>query len=103
MQSATKPHSAQTEYENPFASHAETDPFLSSTYIEPDLDLTGQSTTRTTAASPAENANPFANPLLSGNIGSSTSTSAQRQDNSVSFHYTGEDTLDEPVSTTIAS
>ncbi|KAG0166546.1 hypothetical protein DFQ30_007076 [Apophysomyces sp. BC1015] len=101
MHSPTKAHSAQTEYENPFASQVETDPFLSSTYVEPDLDLTGQSTTRTTAPSPPQNVNPFANPLLSGNIGSASRATPRQETSTASFEYTGEDTLDEPVSTTI--
>lgn len=65
--------------------------------MEPDLDLTGQSTSR--AAKPS-NENPFAN--VSGNIGSSTRPTQSTQPTQ-SFSYTGEDTLDEPVTTTIVS
>lgn len=80
-------------YDNPFASSSDREPL----YVEPDLDLTGQSTSR--AAKPS-NENPFAN--VSGNIGSSTRPTQSTQP-AQSFSYTGEDTLDEPVTTTIVS
>ncbi|CDH57889.1 yip1-domain-containing protein [Lichtheimia corymbifera JMRC:FSU:9682] len=78
-------------YDNPFASSSDREPL----YVEPDLDLTGQSTSR--AAKPS-NENPFAN--VSGNIGSSARPTQSTQP-AQSFSYTGEDTLDEPVTTTI--
>ncbi|KAI9321459.1 Yip1 domain-containing protein [Dichotomocladium elegans] len=67
-------------------------------YVEPDLDLSGQSTSR---PAKADDENPFAN--VSGNIGSS---STPRQPSipvsaAQTYEYSGEDTLDEPVSTTI--
>ncbi|KAI9018791.1 Yip1 domain-containing protein [Phycomyces nitens] len=99
--------SQQAQYDNPFASmHSENDPFQSpSAYVEPDLDLTGQSTTKASKPSvqPLSSPNPFANPLLSGNIGSSARPAQQEQQQQTqsSFVYTGEDTLDEPVSVTI--
>ncbi|KAI7850598.1 Yip1 domain-containing protein [Circinella umbellata] len=66
-------------YDNPFASSSDREPL----YVEPDLDLAGQSTTRiTTPPSKHIEANPFA---YSQQVTS----------------YSGEDTLDEPVSTTI--
>lgn len=98
-------HSNNDQYENPFASAAESDPFASSAaYIEPDLDLSGQSTSRpTTTTQPEEN--PFAKQTISGSIGSSNhasrSTANAQQSSSFSYEYTGEDTLDEPVSITI--
>ncbi|KAI8329059.1 Yip1 domain-containing protein [Chlamydoabsidia padenii] len=90
------------EYDNPFASSS--DPY--STFIEPDLDLTGQSTRQptqpATQSTPPAYTNPFANPALSGNIGSSTRPKTQPSNApSTSYEYTGEDTLDEPVSVTI--
>ncbi|KAG2222569.1 hypothetical protein INT45_002700 [Circinella minor] len=98
-------------YDNPFASSSDRDHF----YVEPDLDLAGQSTTRTTTTTtttpPSKHieANPFAySQQVSGSIGSSSiplnEQSYQSQQQQQSFHqasYSGEDTLDEPVSTTI--
>ncbi|KAI7866051.1 Yip1 domain-containing protein [Spinellus fusiger] len=95
-------------HENPFATvHVSNDPFQSlSGYVEPDLDLTGQSTTK--AASASASANPFvASSGVSGKIGSAVRTSTpatathHHQQQSSSYVYTGEDTLDEPVSVTI--
>ncbi|KAI8888403.1 Yip1-domain-containing protein [Backusella circina FSU 941] len=90
-------------FENPFASENE-DPFRvdtssSSAYIEPDIDLTGQSTTRSSAPKQQQHENPF---VPTGNIGQNasreTSTAAPQ---STGSQYTGQDTLDEPVSVTI--
>ncbi|KAI8138455.1 Yip1 domain-containing protein [Fennellomyces sp. T-0311] len=80
-------------YNNPFASSTEREPL----YVEPDLDLTGQSTSRTTKPNEA---NPFAQ-QVSGSIGSSSTPTPQPQYQYREPTYTGEDTLDEPVSTTI--
>ncbi|RCI04686.1 hypothetical protein CU098_005632 [Rhizopus stolonifer] len=67
----------QEQYDNPFASQSDDFGFYEQDRsIEPDVDLTGQSSTK-----PSSLVNPFAN--LSGSIGSR------------------EDTLDEPVSVTI--
>ncbi|ORZ11225.1 Yip1 domain-domain-containing protein [Absidia repens] len=91
------------KYDNPFSSSS--DPY--STFIEPDLDLTGQSTRQPTqqstppSSTPPAYSNPFANPALSGNIGSSTHTSKHQPTSTANYEYSGEDTLDEPVSTTI--
>ncbi|KAI8092680.1 Yip1 domain-containing protein [Halteromyces radiatus] len=90
------------EYDNPFSSSS--DPY--STFIEPDLDLTGQSTRQpsqpTVDSTPSSYSNPFANPALSGNIGSSTRSPVTNPSaSSTTYQYTGEDTLDEPVSVTI--
>ncbi|KAI8365254.1 Yip1 domain-containing protein [Radiomyces spectabilis] len=84
--------SQQAQYENPFASQ------LDSTYVEPDLDLTGQSTTRVTSPPNDNAANPFANVM--GNIGSSFATSSTSTPQPTAS-YTGIDTLEEPVSVTI--
>ncbi|KAI9490099.1 Yip1 domain-containing protein [Zychaea mexicana] len=94
-------------YNNPFASSSDREPL----YVEPDLDLAGQSTTR---AAKSNEANPFASnnntnttynhasQQLSGSIGSTSSSSAPPPHHF--YHeatYSGQDTLDEPVSTTI--
>ncbi|SAM06255.1 hypothetical protein [Absidia glauca] len=105
MLSSNPNHSASNEFDNPFASSS--DPY--STFIEPDLDLTGQSTrqstqpTAETHSTPPAYTNPFANPALSGNIGSSARPKNQPAADlpSTSYEYSGEDTLDEPVSVTI--
>ena len=96
-------------YDNPFASSSDREPL----YVEPDLDLSGQSTTRTTTTAPSKQpeANPFAySQQVSGSIGSSSiplnEQPYQNQQRQQSFHqasYSGEDTLDEPVSTTIVN
>jgi len=90
------------QFDNPFA-QSSSDAILSNdAYIEPDLDLSGQSTTRpsyppTSSAAPTSQPNPFAQPSVSGRIG----TAYQPQATATSSGYTGEDTLDEPVSVTI--
>ncbi|KAI9249516.1 Yip1 domain-containing protein [Phascolomyces articulosus] len=88
-------------YDNPFASSSDREPL----YVEPDLDLAGQSTTL--ASSKPSEANPFAynnaSQQVSGSIGSSSAPSSQYQQQH-HYHqatYSGEDTLDEPVSTTL--
>lgn len=97
---------AHNQYENPFASTsaAVSDSFLASSSaatIEPDLDLSGQSTR--VAVTPVA-------PAVSGNIGSSirgqspgiSGGSPATQGGFTSQQtYNGEDTLDEPVSVTI--
>ncbi|ORX45664.1 Yip1-domain-containing protein [Hesseltinella vesiculosa] len=86
------------QYDNPFASSSNE----YSTYIEPDLDLTGQSTQKSSQPTPPPSYdNPFANQGLSGNIGSSSSTARESQPVPQGNEYTGENTLDEPVSVTI--
>ncbi|CAO3592626.1 unnamed protein product [Absidia cylindrospora] len=95
MLSSNHKQSSSNEYDNPFSSSS--DPY--STFIEPDLDLTGQSTRQPTqqpthTSSPAlAYSNPFANPVLSGNIGSSTHTSKQQTTSTANYEYSGEDTL----------
>lgn len=95
------------QYENPFASsgHLASEYQSASDYVEPDIDLTGQSTSRqgkpTPPSQPAahhtnHNDNPFA---LSGSIGSAPRSIPAPSN--ATFQYTGQDTLDEPVSTTI--
>lgn len=92
------------QFDNPFA-QSSSDAILSNdAYIEPDLDLSGQSTTRpsyppTSSAAPSSQPNPFAQPSVSGRIG----TAYQPQATTTTSGYTGEDTLDEPVSVTIVS
>ncbi|OBZ84767.1 Protein YIPF6 [Choanephora cucurbitarum] len=97
-------HSQHQQYENPFARNDnEFDFYQADRSIEPDVDLTGQSSMKqqlpTQTAEPSY-ANPFAN--LSGSIGSTvrnlSSAPAQAEYQTA---YTGEDTLDEPVSVTI--
>ena len=98
------PSKHQEEYDNPFANSASIDPFQDSAFIEPDLDLTGQSTVN---AQPAQ----APQPTVTGNIGNASSGSRQpeqqqqqqqQQDNDISV-YSGIDTLDEPVTVTIVS
>ncbi|KAI8062554.1 Yip1 domain-containing protein [Gongronella butleri] len=86
------------QFANPFASSSTS----YSTYVEPDLDLTGQSTQQPSPAPPRPSSyeNPFAASGLSGNIGSSSTPSTSRPA-AASHEYTGENTLDEPVSVTI--
>jgi hypothetical protein len=89
-------------FENPFANENE-DPFhvdsSSSAYIEPDIDLTGQSTTRPSAPQ-KQHENPF---VPTGNIGQTTRQQTSDTPQSTGSQYTGQDTLDEPVSVTIVS
>jgi hypothetical protein len=92
-----------SQFDNPFAQSSSDHIISNDAYIEPDLDLSGQSTTRPSyppAPSPGttSQANPFAQNTVSGNIG----TSYKPQGTTPSA-YTGEDTLDEPVSVTIVS
>ncbi|CAO3589651.1 unnamed protein product [Absidia cylindrospora] len=95
MLSSNHKQSTSNEYDNPFSSSL--DPY--STFIEPDLDLTGQSTLQPTqqsiptSSTPPAYSNPFANPALSGNIGSSTHTSKQQPTSTANYEYSGEDTL----------
>lgn len=100
-------HHNNQHFDNPFATE---DPFAdnnSAAYIEPDLDLTGQSTTNNTQKQPASSFGPAAATAPpTGNIGSSSSSNTriqqppQQQQEALST-YSGEDTLDEPVSITI--
>lgn len=94
----------QQQYDNPFARSDDNDGFdfyqAGTTSIEPDVDLTGQSSTKQQQSQPF--VNPFAN--LSGSIGSSSRPAQQQTPTSYDpAQYTGEDTLDEPVSVTIVS
>ncbi|CAO0789578.1 unnamed protein product [Mucor circinelloides] len=94
------PSKHQEEYDNPFANSASIDPFQDAAYIEPDLDLTGQSTVNT---QPAQ-ASPQPTTAPAGPTGSSTSTTRQSEqplDTNISA-YSGQDTLDEPVTVTIS-
>jgi hypothetical protein len=72
----------EVQLHNPFDDEA------SVALIEPDIDLTGQSTTKPTEPQKAS-------PTVTGNIGSINNISQQQQ------QY--EDTLDEPVSVTIVN
>ncbi|GAB5585610.1 hypothetical protein Unana1_00510 [Umbelopsis nana] len=89
------------QFDNPFA-HSSSDQFISNdAYVEPDLDLSGQSTTRPSyppapSSGTTNQVNPFAQNNVSGNIGTSL-----RPQGTTPSGYTGEDTLDEPVSVTI--
>jgi hypothetical protein len=89
----------QQQYDNPFARSEDTfDFYQEDRTIEPDVDLTGQSSTKQQQAF----VNPFAN--LRGSIGSavpSSSSTATAENTDYNTAYTGEDTLDEPVSVTI--
>jgi hypothetical protein len=93
----------EDQYENPFAdsySNANDRTAL----IEPDLDLTGQSTT---TSAPEQVPQIPVTPLPTGSIvNSQTNTSSSTQnptaaESSSSNVYTGEDTLDEAVTVTI--
>jgi hypothetical protein len=97
--------SIEDQYENPFAdsySNANDRTAL----IEPDLDLTGQSTT---TSAPVQQPQKPETPVPTGNIGnnqkntsnSSSSNTQQPTASSSSNVYTGEDTLDEAVTVTI--
>lgn len=93
------PSKHQEEYDNPFANSTSIDPFQDAAYIEPDLDLTGQSTVNTQPAQASTQ--PTTAPA--GPTGSSTSTTRQSEqplDTNISA-YSGQDTLDEPVTVTI--
>lgn len=93
------------QYDNPFARNGDSfDFYQEDRTIEPDVDLTGQSSTKQQQQQqqPQAYVNPFAN--VSGSIGSAVPSrnpvEATPQYNTA---YTGEDTLDEPVSVTIVS
>ncbi|KAL4211555.1 hypothetical protein CU097_010300 [Rhizopus azygosporus] len=79
----------EEQYDNPFARQNETFDFYQDRTIEPDTDPVRQQTEPLI--------NPFAN--VSGKIGSTESTSYSEP--TYDAAYTGEDTLDEPVSVTI--
>jgi hypothetical protein len=93
-------------YDNPFADSSTPDPIQDNSaaaFIEPDIDLTGQSTTATSSK-------PAPPPVPTGNIGASSSTRnnvqqpvQQQGEGGTSDTYAGEDTLDEPVTVTIVS
>lgn len=93
----------QQQYDNPFARNDDAfDFYQEDRTIEPDVDLTGQSSTKQQQAY----VNPFAN--LSGSIGSAAPSSsigatALEANNTADYNtvYNGENTLDEPVSVTI--
>ncbi|KAJ2964738.1 hypothetical protein NQZ79_g326 [Umbelopsis isabellina] len=89
-----------SQYDNPFAQSSSDQIMNDNSYIEPDLDLSGQSTTRPSypppSTGPTKDANPFAQSTVSGNIGTS-----YKPQGTTPTGYTGEDTLDEPVSVTI--
>ncbi|GAN06269.1 yip1-domain-containing protein [Mucor ambiguus] len=95
------PSKHQEEYDNPFANSASIDPFQDAAYIEPDLDLTGQSTVNT---QPAAQASSPQQPAPTGSIGGSASTTRQPESpvNTNTSVYSGQDTLDEPVTVTIS-
>lgn len=93
----------QQQYDNPFARNDDGfDFYQEDRTIEPDVDLTGQSSTK---QQQQPLINPFAN--LSGSIGSAapSSSAAPANENNASYStvYSGEDTLDEPVSVTIVN
>jgi hypothetical protein len=93
-------HQQQQQYDNPFARNDDAfDFYQEDRLIEPDVDLTGQSSTKQQQAF----LNPFAN--LSGSIGSAapsrSTTEAPEATADYNTAYAGEDTLDEPVSVTI--
>lgn len=87
-------HTQQQQYDNPFAQREDTFDFYEDRTIEPDVDLTGQSTKKQQPAS-----NPFA--TLSGSIGSRPVVNNTPEETHAS--YSGQDTLDEPVSETIVN
>lgn len=96
-------HTQQQMYDNPFAREEDNfDFYQQDRSIEPDVDLTGQSSTKQQQQAFI---NPFAN--LSGSIGSaapsSSNAAAEAENTNYNPVYTGEDTLDEPVSATIVS
>lgn len=85
----------QQQYDNPFARSDDAfDFYQADATIEPDVDLTGQSATK-------QQKQPLINPFasLSGSIGSAPAA----QEPEFNRVYSGEDTLDEPVSVTIVS
>jgi hypothetical protein len=92
-------HNDDNQFENPFADN------ISAAFIEPDLDLTGQSST-TVQPTPQKPAS--SNTVPTGNIGSSSSSTRQQQEptqqstqQETLSTYAGEDTLDEPVTVTV--
>lgn len=91
----------QQHYDNPFARNDDDfDFYQEDRAIEPDVDLTGQSSTK---QQQQPLINPFAN--LSGSIGSAAPSSSANATNDTNYStvYSGEDTLDEPVSVTIVN
>ncbi|GAN04396.1 terbinafine resistance locus protein [Mucor ambiguus] len=87
----------QQQYDNPFARNDDAfDFYQADATIEPDVDLTGQSATK---QQKQPLINPFAN--LSGSIGSAAPSTSAAQEPEFNRVYSGEDTLDEPVSVTI--
>lgn len=100
-------HTQQQMYDNPFAREEDNfDFYQQDRSIEPDVDLTGQSSTKQQQQQQQQPyVNPFAN--LSGSIGSAAPSSshvaAETETSNYNPVYTGEDTLDEPVSATIVS
>ncbi|GAA5806807.1 hypothetical protein MFLAVUS_000155 [Mucor flavus] len=91
----------QQLYDNPFARPEDTfDFYQHDTSIEPDVDLTGQSATK---QQQQQQQQPFINPFanLTGSIGSSSHVPNEPDSTTYNPVYTGEDTLDEPVSVTI--
>lgn len=84
----------EEQYENPFARQNEPFDFYQDRTIEPDSEPVNQQQRQQQQTEPL--INPFAN--LSGSIGSVPST---YNEPASTFSYTGEDTLDEPVSVTI--
>jgi hypothetical protein len=92
MLSPTKLSSGHEDpYENPFASSNE-NPFQEeAALIESDLDLTGQSTSKAAVPSPPPRSN----------IAASSSNNISQQEATTTSTYSGQDTLDEPVTVTI--
>ncbi|KAI8638660.1 Yip1 domain-containing protein [Parasitella parasitica] len=92
--------SKHQDYDNPFADSVAVNPFQETAYIEPDLDLTGQSIVN---AEPAQ----APQPITTGNTKSASyisrqqPSSLQQQEQTQYNAYTGQDTLDEPVTVTI--
>ncbi|CAO3633531.1 unnamed protein product [Mucor hiemalis] len=87
-------------YDNPFASSSANSFHSEAALIEPDVDLTGQSTVKATEAIELPPLPPTGSIGTSNNrnINSNNSQSNQQEGTST---YTGEDTLDEPVTVTI--
>lgn len=87
-------------YENPFASTSANSLQSEAALIEPDVDLTGQSTAKVTEPIQPPPP-PTGNIGYSSNSRSGNSNNVQNSQQEGTSTYTGQDTLDEPVTVTI--
>ncbi|CEP08066.1 hypothetical protein [Parasitella parasitica] len=96
------PSKHQDDYDNPFADSVSVNPFQDAAYIEPDLDLTGQSTLNEEPAQTPQPTSTSSTKNASFTSRQQPSSSLQPQEQLQNNSYTGQDTLDEPVTVTIS-